>query len=321
MSKPSLLSVFFLCVCLSLGVRAQDFPNKAITLVVPYPPGGSNDVFARNVGKELAELLKQPVVIDNKPGASGTTGTAMVSRAPADGYTLVVVSSSMTTNTAIQKGANAFDPVRQLTPVAMLAEGPMLVAVNPDFPAKTPQELISAIKAKPGALNYGSSGPGSINQFGTEQLKAMAGLQLTHVPYRGMNPAVTDLIGGQIQIIMASGPSLLPMIRAGRIRAVGITSPKASAIAPELMPMASAVPGYEFSLWWGLFAPAGMPAAIVQRLNQAINQVLLKPTIKQMFLNEGAEVKPLSAEQFADVLKADIARARAIANKQGIVGE
>jgi tripartite-type tricarboxylate transporter receptor subunit TctC len=179
-------------------VNAQDaYPSKAVTLVVPYPPGGSNDVFARAIAKELGDVLKQPVVIDNRPGASGTTGTAAVSRAAPDGYTLVAVSSSMTTNAAIQPKM-PFDPVKGLAPVAMFADGPFIVAVNNVFPAKNPTELIAAIRAKPGAYNYASSGTGSVNQFGTELLKAQAGnLFITHIPYRGMGPAVTDLIGAK----------------------------------------------------------------------------------------------------------------------------
>jgi tripartite-type tricarboxylate transporter receptor subunit TctC len=306
----------------SAPALAQDnFPNKTITMVVPYPPGGSNDVFARHIAKELAEALKQPVVVDNRPGASGTTGTAVVTRAPADGYTLVALSSSMTTNAAIQPKL-PFDPVKDLAPVAMLAEGPFIVAVNNQFAAKTPADLVSAIRSHPGTYNYASSGTGSVNQFGTELLKAQAGnMFITHIPYRGMGPAVTDLISGQVQVLMASGPSLLPMVRAGRVRAIGITSLKTSAIAPDLTPMSSAVPGYEYALWWGVFAPAGTPAAVVGKLNTAINQALAKPSIKSQFLNDGAEVKPLSPVQFGNVVAKDIERWKTLARQQNIVAD
>lgn len=301
---------------------AQDtYPNKPITLVVPYPPGGSNDVFARTIARELADTLKQPVVVDNRPGASGSTGTLGVVRAPADGYTLVAVSSSMTTNAAIQP-RTAFDPVKDLAPVAMLAEGPFIVAVHNNFPVRTPAELVSTIRARPGAYNYGTSGTGSVNQFGTELLKAQAGnLFITHIPYRGMGPAVTDLISGQVQMIMASGPSLLPMVRAGRVRAVAITSLKPSAIAPDLTPMATAVPGYEYSLWWGLLAPAGTPAPVVAKLNAAVNQILAKPAIKNQFLTEGAEARPMTPAQFGAIVARDIDRFKALARQQNIVPE
>jgi len=302
--------------------QAQDaYPSKTITIVVPYPPGGSNDVFARTIAKELGEALKQTVIVDNRPGASGTTGTLGVTRAPADGYTLVAVSSSMTTNAAIQPRM-PFDPVKGLAPVAMFAEGPFIVAVNDAFPAKTPKDLIAAIRARPGTYNYASSGTGSVNQFGTELLKAMAGnLFITHIPYRGMGPAVTDLIGGQTQVLMASGPSLLPMVRGGKVRAIGITSARPSAIAPDLIPLATAVPGYEFSLWWGLLAPAGTPAPVVGKLNAAINEILAKPDVKALFLREGAEAKPMTAAQFGSVVAGDIERWKKLARQQNIAAD
>jgi len=310
--------------CLSgIGAaQAQDsYPTKPITIVVPYPPGGSNDVFARSIAKEMADVLKQPVIIDNRPGASGTTGTASVARAAPDGYTLVAVSSSMTTNAAIQPRM-PFDPVKDLAPVAMFAEGPFIVAVTPSFAAKTPSELIQAVRAQPGRFNYASSGTGSVNQFGTELLKAQAGnLFITHIPYRGMGPAVTDLISGQVQVLMASGPSLLPMVRAGRVRAIGITSLKPSPIAPELTPMSSAVAGYEYALWWGLLAPAGTPLTVVNKLNSAVNQALTKPAIKSQFLTEGAEVKIVTPTQFGAVIARDIERWKKLAQQQNIVSD
>lgn len=311
-----------LAAALAGGAQAQDaYPARPITIVVPYPPGGSNDVFARTIAKELGDALKQPVIVDNRPGASGTTGTASVARAAPDGYTLVAVSSSMTTNAAIQPKM-PFDPVKGLAAVAMFAEGPFIVAVNNDFPAKNPKELVAAIRAKPGSYNYASSGTGSVNQFGTELLKAHAGnLFITHIPYRGMGPAVTDLISGQTQVLMASGPSLLPMVRAGRVRGVGITSAKPSAIAPDLVPMASAVPGYEFSLWWGLLAPAGTPAPVVDKLNAAVNQILAKPAVKEQFLREGAEVRALTPAQFARVVAGDIERWKKLAKQQNIIAD
>ncbi|WP_423782076.1 tripartite tricarboxylate transporter substrate binding protein [Cupriavidus pauculus] len=302
------------------GAMAESaYPSKPITVIVPYPPGGSNDLFARIVAKEIGEELKQPVIIDNRPGASGNTGTGMVAKAAPDGYTLVAVSSSLTTNAAVQ-GKLPYDAVKSFAPVAMVAQGPFIVAVSNDFPAKTPQELIDTIRANPGKFNYASSGPGSVNQFGTELLKAKAGkLNITHVPYRGMGPAVTDLIGNQTQLLISSGPSLLPMVRAGKVRAVGITSLKSSPVAPELTPMASAVPGYEFELWWGFLAPAGTPPAIVARLNAAVNHALEKPAVKAAILKEGAEAKPVTPQQFAETIADDVARWKVLAKQQNIV--
>ena len=312
-----LLTVF----AISTVVHAQSaFPNKPITLVVPYPVGGSNDVFARLIAKNLGEALKVSVVVDNRPGASGTTGTTQVSKSAPDGYTLLAVSSSMTTNVAIQT-KSSFDPVTGLTAIAMLAKGPFIVAVNNDFPAKNPAELIALLKANPGKFNYASSGTGSSNQFATELLKAMSGTFAVHIPYRGMGPATTDLIGGQTQILLASGPSLLPQVRNGRIRAIGITSLNSSPIAPDLIPVSTVIPGYEFELWWGILGPAGMPADIVNLLNREINKILASPEIKATLLREGAEASPESPAQFANRLSGDIARWKSVAKRQNITAE
>ena len=312
-----LLTVF----AISTVVHAQSaFPNKPITLVVPYPVGGSNDVFARLIAKNLGEALKVSVVVDNRPGASGSTGTIQVSKSAPDGYTLLAVSSSMTTNVAIQT-KSSFDPVTGLTAIAMLAKGPFIVAVNNDFPAKNPAELIALLKANPGKFNYASSGTGSSNQFATELLKAMSGTFAVHIPYRGMGPATTDLIGGQTQILLASGPSLLPQVRNGRIRAIGITSLNPSPIAPELIPVSTVIPGYEFELWWGILGPAGMPADIVNLLNREINKILASPEIKATLLREGAEASPESPAQFASRLSGDIARWKSVAKRQNITAE
>jgi tripartite-type tricarboxylate transporter receptor subunit TctC len=309
--------------CLSSGAAFAQaaYPTKTITIVVPYPAGGSNDTFARQVAKELGDELKQPVIIDNRPGASGNTGTGQVSKAAPDGYTLVAVSSSMTTNAAVQSKL-PFDPVKGLAPIAMFAKGPFIVAVNNEFPAKTPAELIAAIKAKPGQYNYASSGAGSVNQFGTELLKAKVGdLQIAHIPYKGMGPAVTDLVGNQTQLLISSGPSLLPMVRAGKLRAVGITSLKPSPIAPDLTPVSTAVPGYEFELWWGLLAPAGTPPDVVAKLNGAVNKIITKPEIAANFLREGAIATPLSPAQFGTVIAEDVERWKKLAKQQNITAD
>ncbi len=294
------------------------YPSKPITMVVPYPPGGSNDVFARQVAKEMGDLLKQPVIVDNRPGASGNTGTAFVAKSTADGYTLVAVSSSMTTNAAVQSKM-PFDPVKHLAPVAMFAQGPLVVAVNNEFAARTPAELVRVVKANPGQYNYATSGTGSVNHFATELMRSMVpGLDIMHVPYKGQGPAVTDVIGNQVQMLVSSGPSILPMVRSGKLRAVGITSLKPSPIAPDLIPMATAIPGYEFDLWWGLLAPAGTPADIVARLNQSVNQVLAKPEIQASFLREGALAHPVTPQQFGEVIRTDIARWKQLARERNI---
>ncbi len=308
----TLLSLF------ASGALAQaNYPAKPITVVVPYPPGGSNDVFARRLAKPLSEALGQPVLIDNKPGAAGNIGTAFAAKAAPDGYTLAAISSSMTSNAAVQSSL-PFDAVKSFAPVAQIANGPFIVAVHPDFPARTPAEFLAVVKKNPGKFNYASSGTGSSNQFATEAFKVLSQTFIVHVPYRGMGPAVTDLVGNQIQMLFASGPSLLPQIRNGKLRAIGITSLGPSSIAPALTPMASVVPGYQFELWWGVLAPAGTPAEIVAKLNAAINKIAGSAEMKQFFHHEGAMHTPLTPAEFAAVIASDVPRWRQLAKLQSI---
>jgi tripartite-type tricarboxylate transporter receptor subunit TctC len=315
------VAVAALCGLSTPFAQAQDgYPSKPITIVVPYAAGGSNDNFARVMAKGLGTALKQTVIVDNKPGASGNSGTAFVAKSAPDGYTLVAVSSSLVTNAAIQPKL-PFDAVKDLAPVAMMAKGPFIVAVNNDFPARTPKELVAALKAAPGKYAYASSGIASTNQFATEQLKALSGTFILHVPYRGIGPAVTDLIGNQVQVLISSGPSIMPQVRGGRIRAIAVTSAQPSPIAPELPTMASAVPGFEFEAWWGLLAPAGTPPEIVAKLNTEVNKVLATPEFKEFLLKEGALPAPATPAQFAAIIAADIPRWKKLAKQQNILPE
>ncbi|WP_295529105.1 tripartite tricarboxylate transporter substrate binding protein [uncultured Pseudacidovorax sp.] len=319
--RRAAIALASLCALGIPSVHAQDnYPVKPITIVVPYAAGGSNDNFARFMARGLSVGLKQPVVVENKPGASGNTGTAFVAKAPADGYTLVAVSSSLVTNAAIQTRL-PFDAAKDLAPVAMMAKGPFIVAVNNEFPAHTPRELVAALKASPGKYGYASSGIASTNQFATEQLKALTGTYVLHVPYRGIGPAVTDLIGNQVQLLISSGPSIMPHVRSGRIRAIAVTSAQPSPIAPELPPMATAAPGYDFEAWWGLLAPAGTPPDVVSKLNAEVNKVLATPEFKEFLLKEGALAAPMTPAQFAAVIAADIPRWRKLAKQQNILPE
>lgn len=299
-------------------VAAQGkFPDKTITIVVPYSAGGSNDRFARLIAGGLSKNLNVPVVVDNRPGASGVTGSIQVAKSAPDGYTLLLVSSSMTTNQAVRPRAD-FNPNRDLEAVAMVAKGPFIVTVNNDFPVKTPKELVEILKANPGKYNYASSGVGGSNHFATELLQMLAGTDAVHVPYKGIAQATTDLIGGQVEILISSGPSLLPSLRGNRIRAIAVTSPEPSAIAPELPTMASVVPGYEFSLWWGVFAPKGTPENIVAFLNSEINKVIQEPEMRKTFLNDGAESAPATPQAFSKQVADDITRWTDLAKRQNI---
>jgi tripartite-type tricarboxylate transporter receptor subunit TctC len=300
---------------------AQQFPARAVTIIVPYPPSGSNDVFARALGKKLSEAWKQPVIVDNKPGAGGAIGSALVNKAAADGYTLLFLSSSFTTAAAIQPNL-PFDAVTGFTPLASVAKGPMVLTVKNDLAARSVAELVALARAQPGKLNYGSSGVGSINHFATELFAQAAGVKLTHVPYKGMGPATTDAIAGHIDVLVASAPSIMQHVRTNKLRGLGITSAGPSPVVPELGPVApGGAPGYSVELWWGLLAPPSMPAALANQINAEVNRALASADMKETLAREGTEPWPLSAGDFAKVIRDDIDRWKRVAKDANIKPE
>lgn len=297
------------------------WPSKPVTIVVPYPPGGSNDTFARELGKKLSDQWKVPVIIDNRPGAGGSIGAGVVSRAAPDGYTLCLLSSSFTTNAAIQTNL-PFDPIAGFAPVAMVAKGPMILTVSNKLPVKTALELFAYARAHPGELNYGSSGQGSTNHFATELLLDAANIKMTHVPYKGMPPAVTDVIGGHVDVLIASGPSIYQHVKGGKVRGLGVTSKGPSAVVPDLPPLSQmGVPNYSFELWWGILAPPATPPDTVIQINIDVNRILNTPEMRQVFLREGAEPAPMSAAQFAATIKSEIAGWKKVAASANIKAE
>jgi tripartite-type tricarboxylate transporter receptor subunit TctC len=292
-----------------------------VQFIVPYPPGGSNDIFARALGRKLADAFGQPVVIDNRPGAGGSVGAGLAAKAPPDGHTIVIVSSSFTTNAAVQASA-PFDPVNSFTPVAMVGKGPLLLAVSQKVPAATPQEFFALARARGGKLNYASSGPGSINQFAAELLKSAAGIELTHVPYKGMGPATNDLIGGHVDVLVASVPSLMQQVLSGKVKGIGVTTLKPSALAPGLPALAEhGAKGYSVELWWGVLAPRGLPAPVLERLNGEINRQLATAEMKEFLQREGAEPSPMTPAAFAALVRGDIERWKKVAKDAGIQAE
>ena len=297
------------------------FPSKQVTIVVPYPPGGSNDTFARELGRRLSEAWKIPVIVDNRPGAGGSIGAAIVSRAPADGYTLMLLSSSFTTNAAIQTNL-PFDPVAGFTPIGMVAKGPMILTVRPTFPAKTFLEFLAYARANPGKLNYGSSGVGSTNHFAAELLEEAANIKMTHVPYKGMGPAVADVIAGHADVLIASVPSIGQHVKGGKVRGLGVTSLTPSKLVPELPAVAQqGAPGYSFELWWGVLAPPKVPAEIVAQINAEMNKALVTPEMREVFLREGAEPAVMTPEQFGSTIKTEIEGWKKVAARAGIKPE
>ncbi|WP_454688151.1 Bug family tripartite tricarboxylate transporter substrate binding protein [Achromobacter aloeverae] len=295
-----------------------EFPDKPITLVVGSAPGGSNDVFARMLAKRLGESMKATIVVENKPSAGGILANVLVAKAPADGYTLAVVSSTFTTGAAVRDNLS-YDPVKSFTHVAMLAKGPLLVTVGKDSQFKDIQSLVAYAKQHPDKLNYGSSGTGSINQFASEIFCESAGIKMTHVPYKGMGPATNDLMGGQIQMLIASAPSILGQVKGGAVRALGVTAAEKSPIAPDLPALEQV--GYKGSavdLWWGVIGPANMPKPVTDKLNGAINDALKSAEMKDFFLKEGAEPAPESPAQFSAFVTEELARWKHIAQAKHI---
>ena len=316
-----MLLAFIALFVVAPGFAQTKFPSKPVTIVVPYPAGGSNDTFARELGKKLADAWKQPVIIDNRPGAGGSIGAALVSKAAPDGYTLCLLSSSFTTNAAIQTNL-PFDPVSGFTPVAMVAKGPMLLTVSNHVPAKTTAELIALAKAQPGKLNYASSGQGSTNHFATELLMRAAGIRMTHVPYKGMPPAVTDLIGGHVDVLVASAPSVYQHVKAGKVRGLGVTSPGPSPVVPDLPSIRqSGVSGYSFELWWGILAPPKTAPEIIAAINAEVNRILATAEMKEVFAREGAEPAAMSAQGFAATIKTEIEGWKSVAKEANIKAE
>ena len=302
----------------AFAADSQDFPgDRPITLVVPYPPGGSNDTFARAVGMKLGNILKTTVVIENKGGAGGSIGTMQVARAKPDGYTLAAVSSSFTTNAAIQPSL-PFDPLKDLRGVGLMAEGPFILSVRKNLGITKVADLIKYAKDNPGKLNYSSSGPGSSNQFATEMMNSIAGIKMTHVPFKGMGPATNALIGDQVDVLIASGPSLLPAVGTGKAIALGVTSGEKSQVAPELPTVAADVPGYNFKIWWGILAPEKTPDAVVDKLNDALKQVTADEELKKFFLKEGAEAAYLTPEDFDREISDNIALWKKVAKDSDI---
>ena len=319
--KAAAALVAFLALAAGEALAQGKYPSKPVTIIVPYPPGGSNDTFARELGKRLGDVWKVPVIIDNRAGAGGSIGAAVVSKATPDGYTLCLLSSSFTTNAAIQPNL-PFDPVAGFSPVAMVAKGPMLLTVANNLPVKSTLELFALARKSPGKLNYGSSGQGSTNHFATELLMDAAQIQMTHVPYKGMPPAVTDLIGGHVDVLIASAPSIYQHVKAGKVRGLGVTSLNPSKLVPDLAPVAQmGAANYSFELWWGILAPPKTPPEIVAQINAEVNRIIGSPEVREVFMREGAEPVQMSADKFAATIKSEIEGWKKVAKASSIKAE
>ena len=287
---------------------ADAYPAKPVRLVTPYAPGGNADIQARYIAERLSEALGKPFLVDNRPGANGMIGIELAVRSAADGYTLLLVANTFTVNATLFPKA-PFDVVKDLQPLTLVGDTPMLLIGHPSVPANNLKELLAVAKSKPGQLNYGSSGNGSPAHLAGALLELMTGVKLTHVPYKGAAAVNIDVMTGQIQLGLPSLTSVLPHVKAGKLKAFAITTKSRSALAPTIPTMDEAgVPGYEASIWNGLLVPAGTPRAIVTRLSETVAQILKTPQAQERYAAVGAEIRYNTPEEFQTLIRAEIAK-------------
>jgi tripartite-type tricarboxylate transporter receptor subunit TctC len=297
---------------------AAQYPTKPIRIVVPQSAGASTDLTARLIAQKLNGVLGQSVIVDNRPGAGSIIGTDLVAKAAPDGYTLLVVASSITLNPTLYKDL-PFDPVRDLAPITQLSSFPNMLVVYPAVSVKTVKDLIALAKSKPGALNYGSSGTATGTHLSAELFKYMTGVDMVHVPYKGGGPGIQALLGGQVQLYFATIVSVLPHVRGGKLRAVAVTTAMRSPAAPDVPTIAeSGVPGYDHGPWNGFLAPARTPRAIIVRLNEEVARIIHAPETKAVFTNEGAEPVGNKPEEFAAIIKNETAKWAKVIRAAGI---
>ena len=302
------------------GAQAQDYPSKAVRMVVPFAPGGSNDIVGRILASHLSERTGKQFVIDNRGGAGGMVGTEMVSKSPPDGYTLLVISVAFPMNAAIYK--LPYDPAKAFTPVVLLATGTNGLAVHPTLPVKNVKELVALAKARPNQLQYSSAGIGTFQHLSSEMFKSMAGVNILHVPYKGGGPATIDLIAGQVQMSIGSLIVILPHLRNNKIRIIATGGLKRASALPDIPTIdESGVRGYEANNWWGVMAPVGVPDAIVRKLNTDSNAVMGLPDTRKRLSGEGAESLNLTPDQFAKHITAEIAKWGKVTRDAGIKAE
>ena len=302
------LTVAALCGLAAFSAAAQSYPDKPITLIVPWAAGGSTDILARALAEKLSKSLGQPVVVDNRAGASGNIGSNMVAKAKPDGYTLLVGSMSTHAMNPALMPAMPFKGVEDFTPIAQMANVINTLVVHPSVPAKNVKELIAYAKANPGKLNYASAGPGSTNHLSAVLFERAAGIQMFHVPYKGGAPAVLDTVANQTQVLFSAGTQTLPHVKAGKLRLLAVTEAKRSELLPDAPAVAETLPGFELGVWYGLFGPAGMPKDLVQRLNAETNKALADPAVRERMDSIGVEIIKGTPEQFATVLRNDAQR-------------
>lgn len=298
------------------GGAAQSYPDRPIRLIVGFPPGGAADILGRIAAQRLGDALGQQVVVDNRGGAGGLIATEIATKGAPDGYTLLFSSIPHVINPHLYRKVN-YDAIKDFVPVIQFVSVPLMMASAPTLPVKSVKELVALAKSKPDQLNYASAGSGSSSHLAMELFKSMADVRMTHIPYKGTGPLITDLMTGQVNVTIASAVPLSPQVKAGRLRGLAVTSPKRSAAFPELPAIAETVPGYEVINWFGLFAPAGTPKNIVTRVNTALNQALQSPDLVKLLNSRGADAVGGTPESFSRVVKTDYAKWAKIVKESG----
>ena len=311
--------VSLLLLSFATTAPAQNYPAKSVRMVVPFAAGaGSNDIMARLVAQKLTDALGQQFVVDNRPGASGIIGTEIVAKAQPDGYTVLMMSLTFSVNPSLFSKL-PYDTVRDFVPVTMVASAPLMLVVHPSIPVKSVQEFIAYAKANPGKLNFGSGGPGTTPHLAGEMIKTMAGVQMTHIPYKGGAPALTDLVGGQIQFMLENIPGTLPFAKAGKLRALAVTDLKRSPLLPELPTLdESGLKGYQIVGWNGLFVPAGTPQAVVNKLQSEVAKALTLADVKERLSVMGADGVGDTPQHFAAFIKAEIPKWAKVVKDAGL---
>ena len=308
---PSLHSLLLkgagLLVALSTVAAAQDYPTKPVRLIIPFPPGGSNDVVGRLIATKLSERLGKQVVVDNRGGAGGVIGTEVTANAAPDGYTLGMISIAHAVNPWLYK--LSYDPIKSFSPVAVLATGPNVLAINPSLGVNSVKELIALAKSKPGDIQYASAGVGSFQHLGGELFKLEAGVDMLHVPFKGGGPSMVDVIGGHTKLLFSSLVQTTPHLKSGKLKALGTGGKTRSSILPDVPTIAEAgVPGYEATNWWGIVAPAGTPAPIIAKLHKEIAAVQQSPEVKQQFARQGASILQMSTPEFTAFIQTEMTK-------------
>ena len=324
MRSPLSLTAFVLAslACAPVFGQSDAFPTKPIRLIVPYPPGATTDATARTVAGKLSDRLNQPMVIDNIGGAGGIIATENAARAAPNGYTLLFGTSAGMVIAPLLNKALPYNPVRDFSPISQVVSNPMLLVVNNAVPVASAGELIALAKRTPGALNYGSAGPGTPNHIATELLKSMAGIDMVHVAYKGTAQAMVDLLSGRVQFYMASIPGLLPNVRSGKLKAIAVSTPRRSGTLPDLPTLAeSALPGYEFEVWYGMFAPAKTDAKIISRLNAELVAVLSEPEFVRNLASQGSEAHSSTPEALGAVVRGEYERLGKVIDSIGPIAQ